>query len=194
MSPSKIDRPGPALGPIACSTCRNSGDAPGSRRTAGAQTPNRGGEQSSLAILIVFLCALEALLIWAASDSVSNAFILLAEIALIVIGCAGYRFYKWVFDDQSVSQSSRRTSSRLSFIDEFDTLPRDSFSERLRNSRSGTYAAGAAGIGLGASDKNNSKSSDSSGCAASTPVSSCGGGAFTCGGGCSCGGGGCGGC
>lgn len=191
MSPRKINRPGPALGPIACSTCRNSGDAPSSRRATGAQTPNRGGKQSSLAFLIVFLCALEALLIWSAFGGASGVFLVWAQFALIIIASVGYRFYEWVFDDETVSSSSHHSS--------WDYSPRSNFSERLHDSRSGSYAAGAAGIGLAASSKKGSKSSDSSGCAASTPGSGCGTSDGGSGGGCGdggggCGGGGCGGC
>lgn len=196
MSPSKIERPGPALGPIACGNCRSSGDTPGNRRSAGEQTPNRGGMQSSLAILIVFLCALEALLIWAAFGGAAGVFLVWAQFALIVVAVAGNSFYKWVFDDESVNPPSRHGAG--------DYSPSDSFSERLQNSRSDTYAAGAVAVGAGlfgsSEKKKSSKSGDSSGCSASTPGSSCGGGASTCGGGCSCGGGsgcgggGCGGC
>ncbi len=173
MSPSPIKRP--VYGPIAC------GSSCGSHPATASQAPKKGrvSSDSSLASLIVILCALEALLIWAAFEGVANAFLLFAQIAFFVAAAAGYRFCRWVFEDEEGKPS-----------DSWST-----FSERLGSSRTSGSVAGALGagaIGLGSSRKGGSKSSDSAsaGCAASFGGGSDGGGsASSCGGGCSCGGG-----
>jgi hypothetical protein len=187
MSPSPINRP--TYGPMAC------GSPCGSHPATGSQAPktDRVSSDSSLASLIVILCALEALLIWAAFEGVSSAFLLFAQIAFLVVASAAYHFCRWVFEDEECKQSAHSRS----WFDDDDSS--SAFSRRIVGSRASSSVAGALGagaIGPGSSRKSGSTSSDSAGSAASFSGGADGGGAgSSCSGGCSCGGGaGCGGC